>query len=222
MTDIEDEDEVEQTFKFDQLSDGAKETARDKFRERDYPYDDWWDDVYEDFDRVATIMGVEIEMSTRNSAFGKHSYAYPHIYFSGFWSQGDGASFEGTYRFNAEATEKIRAYCNDEELFRIADKLALIWITGRLQDKELPYRTKISTSNNGYSHSGNMSIEGCFDDDDGDIIELDDIQTLMRDLADWLYKHLEAEYDHLTSDEVVDEYLAEDSMDFDVDGNLQS
>lgn len=219
---IEDEikDEVEQTFKFSDLSESAKQKARDDYTSRDYPYDDWWDSTYEDFDRIATILGVEIETSTRNSAFGKRTYAYQHIYFSGFWSQGDGASFEGTFRFNAKAPEEIRAYCNDEELFRIADALGLIQITARIQGKELPDLVTISTSSNSYSHSGNMRVTWNLitDGEEADIEGA--LLQLMRDLADWLYASLEKEHDYLMSNEVVDGHL--DELCFDADGDLQS
>ena len=49
----------------------------------------------------------------------------PHIYFSGFWSQGDGASFEGTYAYARGAARAIRAHApKDAELHAIADALA--------------------------------------------------------------------------------------------------
>ena len=43
----------------------------------------------------------------------------------------------------------------------------------------------------------------------------DAFAQLMRDFADWIYKTLEAEHDWLTSDEVVDEALAEETFDED-------
>jgi hypothetical protein len=41
----------------------------------------------------------------------------------------------------------------------------------------------------------------------------DDVTQLMRDFADWIYKNLEAEHDYLTSDECIDQYLAEEKFD---------
>ncbi len=41
----------------------------------------------------------------------------------------------------------------------------------------------------------------------------------MRDLARWLYRQLEREYDDLTSDEAVDEAIVANEYSFTVDGN---
>jgi len=41
---------------------------------------DWWECVYENFKERMAKVGIEVDK----------------IYFSGFWSQGDGACFEGT------------------------------------------------------------------------------------------------------------------------------
>jgi hypothetical protein len=61
-------------------------------------------------------------------------------------------------------------------------------------------------------------------DDDQDVVKMndegleDDVTQLMRDFADWIYKNLEAEHDYLTSDECIDQYLAEEK--FDADGDM--
>lgn len=61
---------------FDQLEDSAKERARDWYREGALDYE-WWEFIYEDW-----------KTWLENSGFES-----PEINFSGFWSQGDGASF---------------------------------------------------------------------------------------------------------------------------------
>lgn len=40
----------------------------------------------------------------------------------------------------------------------------------------------------------------------------------LRDLARWLYRQLEREYDYLTSDEAVDEAIVANEYSFTVDG----
>ena len=44
------------------------------------------------------------------------------------------------------------------------------------------------------------------------------ITDALRDLANWLYRPLEQEYDHLTSDEAVDETLVANGYTFTEDG----
>lgn len=63
-------------LKYDQLDPDAQEAARDNYREGNLDYE-WWDHIYEEW-----IAELE-EMGWRN----------PEINFSGFSSQGDGASF---------------------------------------------------------------------------------------------------------------------------------
>lgn len=181
----------------------------EKYRDINVDYK-WWDSTYDDFNRICEILGIELD---------RHEPT-----FSGFWSQGDGASFTGGfYPKNIEdAPEKIRTYApKDEELHRIADKLA---------DLNLIYLAKfwgrIARSTSNYVHSNTMSVEiGEWDEEEGfwsqevfDIVE-SEFQQLMRDLADWLYSTLHREYDHLTSDEAVWESIVANELEEDEDDN---
>ena len=47
-------------FKFNELDDKAKEKAREWYREGALNYD-WWDSVYEDAERIAEILGIELK-----------------------------------------------------------------------------------------------------------------------------------------------------------------
>ncbi len=64
--------------RFEALPENDQKTILDKHRNRDVQ-DDWWDSVYDSFKTDMELIGIEV---TR-------------MYFSGFWSQGDGACFEG-------------------------------------------------------------------------------------------------------------------------------
>ena len=44
------------------------------------------------------------------------------------------------------------------------------------------------------------------------------VTEALRDLANWLYRQLEQEYDHLTSDEAVDEALVVNGYTFTEEG----
>lgn len=201
-----------ETYSFKDLADKAKETARDKFRYSfDYLHYDWWDDVYEDANQVAKILGLDIE-TTRATKTGKKVNTIG-ITFSGFCSQGDGASFEGSYRYNPEAAQQIAAYCpEDTELIRIASELTAMQTAQRL--RSLEYFRATITQGGHYSHPWTMNF-GIHDYGDDEIGTPDEDQfaQLMRDFADWIYKALENEYDHLMSDEVVDGYLEQEKFD---------
>lgn len=184
---------------FAELSEKAKGKAREAYISDDYPYDEWWDYVYEDFEQICTILGIIVDRSKKR----------PAIYFSGFWSQGDCATFEGSYSFANDSPRRIRAYCNDTELHRIADELTSMQLTQRLLGLDY-FAGQISSNNR---------VE-IFDSGIDEIGEPDEerFYDLMHDLADWLYRRLEAEYEHLCSNEVVDRHLNDET--FDEDGTI--
>jgi len=215
MTDTEDEIEVEEKteFKFSELSNSAKQTALDAERySKGYLNYDWWDGVYEDAVNMASILGIEISTTTNRVGTGAkdRSYESTDISFSGFSSQGDGACFEGNYTFKPDAVEKLtNAAPQDKELHRIATALGMLSITQRLLGSD-PISCRITTSGR-YSHSGTMSLNNEFDDVPSSI-EVDLLQ-LMRDFADWIYKRLDEEHDHLMSDESVAGGLEDSTFD---------
>ena len=112
-------------YQFPELSDAAKEKARSWYRELG-PHDDWWDAVYEDFERVCEILGIRLK-TTPVRLMGGGTRAKPCIWFSGFWSQGDGACFEGYWSHAKGAAARIRDYApTDATLHGIADRLQAI------------------------------------------------------------------------------------------------
>jgi hypothetical protein len=202
-------------YTFDELSDQAKEKARQ-----------WWRDcetqdhdtscTYDDAATCADILGIDL--CTRPvKLMGGGTRHNPCIYYSGFWSQGDGACFEGNYRYAKGAAKKIRDYApKDTELHRIADKLQA------LQRKSF-YRLTATMRHRGhYYHSGCMEVS--VDDAEShakDWREIEDAVTqLMRDFADWIYKQLEAEYEWVDADAQVDESIRCNEYEFDEYGNL--
>jgi len=84
-------------YKFDELSETAKQAARDEFRKNGFGFD-WWDSTYEDAEQVAEVLGIDIKQRAIPTHGGR-TIDEPAIYFSGFCSQGDGACFEGSYRY---------------------------------------------------------------------------------------------------------------------------
>lgn len=202
-------------MRFQDLSNEAKEAAREKYRDWNVEHD-WWDSTYEDAVRMAKLLGITISTTTRTSWKGR-KYEETEIYFSGFWSQGDGACFKGRYRCEPEAVKKIEAECKDEELIGIAKELTAIQ-TRCMLEGGATVSFNITTSGS-YSHSGTMSL-GDLEWSDGAVlapIELEnELLALMRRFADWIYGQLESEHEYLTSDECLNELFAD--MDFDEDG----
>lgn len=192
---------IEKTIKlyhFDELSDDAKERARQWFRSS-MEADDF---ETEDFETICEILGVTLK--TRDvKLYGGGTRPKPCIWWSLSYSQGDGASFEGWYSVAKGSRKKIREHApQDEKLHAIADALA------EVQRRNFYQLTARITQSGNYTHSGTMSIE--VERSDGrDVKEAD--ETIVRDnlraLADWYYKELQAEDEYRNSDEQVDESI---------------
>lgn len=83
-------------YRLDELCEAAKEKARAWYREGAFDHD-WFEFVYDDFERICEILGVELKTRAVR-LMGGGTRQKPCVWFSGFWSQGDGACFEGRYR----------------------------------------------------------------------------------------------------------------------------
>lgn len=186
-------------YEYSELSEAAQESAREWWREAGL-HDEWWDFVYDDAKRMASILGIDID----------------NIFFSGFWSQGDGACFEGTYRYKPGSCKAIRAEApQDRELHVIADTL---------RDIQRPWFYQLTAS---VKHSGNYSHEYCtvIDVEDeryanwgADPLPEDEMADALRRFMRWIYARLEEEYEWINSDENVAEAITANEYEFTEDG----
>jgi hypothetical protein len=197
-------------FKFDELSDSAKEAARDWYRQSDADDNFFAECVYDDAADVAELFGLDIR--TRRTKSGTYT---ANIYYSGFSSQGDGACFEGHYKYKPGGLKAVKEYApNDTELHAIVARLQAI------QARHF-YKLVASTEHRGhYYHSGCMSVDVVHADDQYRDIGTaeDDIRDEMRAFADWIYDRLENEYDYMQADEQVDESIRANEYEFTADG----
>jgi hypothetical protein len=188
-------------YQLSELSERAKDAARAWYREGAFDHD-WHDAVYDDFEQICAILGIAL-VTRSVRLMGGGSRQKPCIWFSGFWSQGDGACFEGRYIYARGASVSIRAYApKDTELHRIAGAL-------QAAQKRSFYQLTASIRHRGrYVHEQSMDISverSTGQEIAGDTEEA--IADAVRDLARWLYRQLEREYDDLTSDASVDEAI---------------
>ena len=202
-------------YTIDELSDAAKENARIWYRDQGL-HDEWYDFVYEDFGTICGILGVTLA-TTAVRLYGGGTRDKPQVWFTGFWNQGDGASFAGRYSHAKGAAEAIRAHApKDEELHRIADALKEV-------QRHNFYQLSADIRQSGrYCHEYTMAIEVERDSpswqpptDDAE----DAVTEALRDLARWLYRQLQAEYEHVTSDEAIDEAMEVNGWTFTAKGN---
>ena len=202
-------------YTIDELPEAAKEKARAWYSETGL-HDEWYDFVYEDFQAICRILGVELGTSPARLV-GGGTREVPQIFHSGFWNQGDGASFAGVYRHARGAARAIRAHAPmDEVLHRIADRLHAV------QRRNFFQLIAHIRRRGRYCHEYSMAIEVERDSPAGQPMTdgADDaVIEALRDLARWLYRQLQQEYEHQTSDAAVDEVLAANQWTFEAGGN---
>lgn len=199
-------------YQFDELSESAKERAREWYRQGNCDDSFWSECTIDDAKEIGKYMGMDID----------------NIYFSGFWSQGDGACFEGTWRASDVQADKLKEYApQDKELHRIVDGFAEM-------AKEYPDGYFRVTHTGRYSHSHSTSFDITLPSADEDELEYDspeykalqvklgeDEDTLIelaRDFMDWIYRTLEKDWDYQNSDEQVDEAIRLNEYEFLEDG----
>lgn len=181
-----------EVFLFGELSDNAKEKAREWYREGGLNYE-WYDSVLDDAYAVGAILGFDIDKGPRG------------IRFSGFYSQGDGASFTGGWRIPKAPVKAMKAHApKDKELHAMArDAWAIVQSLTKDEREDLPW---VISQSGYYVHHKTMTC------DNGPV------QDLARDFAQWIYRSLEREWDYMNADEQVDESIIANEYTFTVDG----
>jgi hypothetical protein len=188
-------------FKFSELSDKAKQHALEHFAQSAFSDSNDWEHVLEDAKQIASLFGLEVD----------------NIYFSGFWSQGDGACYTGTYRYKKQGLQAVKDFAPmDTELHGIVSEIQ------KIQSKNF-YRLYASIGHRGhYNHSGNMSFD--IEDTESRYRDLgqyeEDLAQCLREFADWIYSRLNREYEYQTSVEVLTELIEINDYDFDENGEL--
>jgi hypothetical protein len=170
---------------------------------------DWWDCTYDHFMEDMKQVGITVK----------------DMRFSGFWSQGDGASFTG--------------YIHNNKLFFERHKLTDSYpMVVKLLDMGGGFTLSIDRTGYHYVHENTVSVDLSYADmfyntaprDDGGLrdaviaqwdmlLDLEytaltsAVQDIVRDYCRDLYRLLEAEYNHLTSDEAVWEAIVANDLD---------
>lgn len=185
-------------YTYDELSDDAKGRVREWADT--FEFEAEW--ILDDFKTIASMMGF-YDITPR---------------YSGFWSQGDGASFTGHYDYAKGAANAVREYApQDAELARIVDGLQALQKRNFYQ---LRASLTLGPRPNYYAHENTISIGV----ERGDAWASDEVQTefaeLARDLMRWLYRALERGYDNCNSDEYLSEHCAANEYEFTADGRI--
>lgn len=190
-------------YSLSELSPAAKEKARDWYRQASTGDDHGAEAVIDDAKQVFANCGITID----------------RVGYSGFWSQGDGAHFVGTWRASDVKVGGVKQEAPvDEELHRIAaefERLAALFPLSSFTVK----------------HRGHYQHENCTDFSfeflDADGYQVDppgaqqaekDLEKAAKDAMRWIYLTLEKEYEYHNADEQVDETIESNGYTFTEDG----
>ena len=190
-------------YTFDELSDEAKERAIESNRQVNVEYWEWYESVFDIFKEKYSDL-----------------FEITNIYFSGFWSQGDGAMFE----YGGITEKLIDEFISQLELSPLRKKIVkdIFYFKGSGKQHGHYYHEKCCwhivniESNYGYR-------EGYYPNIDEYMYELQvDFDVYVREryieLAQKLYSMLESEYEWHTSDEAVSEWLINNECEFSENG----
>lgn len=137
------------------------------------------------------------------------------IFFSGFWSQGDGAQFNGYYVFEGKKLAKVKKeYPKWVELHDFCSELERLAL---LNMRDL----YIKVSGNGrYCHEMATSFHIESVNPYNDIKEEQAIIECCREFMQHIYSSLNDEYDYLTSDAAIIETFEANNYEFSEDGAI--
>lgn len=198
-------------YQFDELSDKAKEKAREWWRLSEGELFGAHGELYEPYETAAKLLGIEFSQRPVPLMSGKTRYE-PAI----FWQlhvQGSGASFDGTYSYAKDCSKKIREeFPTDTKLHSIVDGLVA------LQKKNGYKLTATVKADRRAVHQYAMHADVSKGDDYADDDTSTDVQALMRDFAGWIYKGISDEWDAHMEDEYVDDAITANEYEFYEDG----
>lgn len=171
---------------FDDFSEKDQKKIIENYRDINVDHD-WYEYTIEDMTKILELLGfndVKIE-------------------FSGFWSQGDGASFTAEF-VPAKAGELKRRLKRTQEYAKGVPTFDYIHMN--FSPEELEYGSvSVYKISHHYSHSNTITSDN------------DDLKEFARAFSNYIYRQLEKEYEYYTSDESIAETIRANEYEFDAD-----
>jgi hypothetical protein len=224
------ENEEEKAYSFEDLPEESKEKALEKNRDINVDYQDWHDPAIEGFEEDMKELGLEDVI----------------VEYSGFYSQGDGASFTARVDDEEKFLRDALGITNstefldmgddedtskeDDDLRQLMGDLRNIGFDTREKLKPEDLYINIERISRSYSHENTIAAsvemeELDIEDDDRDWDKFrDEMESIVtewaRDKSQELYRSLEKDWDSLQSDEEVAETLIAGEYKFNLEGKI--
>ena len=206
-------------YQYAELSDRAKERARDWFRELIEP-DDYAESVIEDAADLGKLIGLDLRQRPVK-LMGGGTRLEPVVYWD--LDRGSFVAFESRYSYVKGGAAKLASEAPSQwkrdgevhhskgntELNRIARELTSV-------QRRNFYRITASTS----TRRESMSVDVERDDDVPMSQEdIDTVTEALQDFAHWMLTNLRAVYEYQTGDECIAENIEANEYEFDENGN---
>lgn len=169
-------------YEYDELDEDAKEKARQWYLTIGLDYE-WWDAACEEIKTIAALFGLVID----------------DIWSTGFYHQGQGSSFDGTYAYKPGCLQAVQSYApEDTKLHTIVTELV---------DIQKRHNYKLSTH---IKSRRETAID----------VDEDALAEPLEAFNDWIFERLRDEYEYLTSDDQIAEAIRANSYEFTKTGVL--
>lgn len=206
-------------FKYGELTAEAQERARDWYREGNASDNFFAESVTDDFKEVLRACGFSLGMRQLRD----------RLFWSGFGSQGDGASFDASWYasdvgVSALITDRPVTYMRDgsvqETCPHNARLVPILQRMGTLAAADLSASGECAASSRGHCMTSTYRTD-CEDTTPGELEHRqDEFSDLCRDLAAFFYWSLETEWEYINSDATVAESIEANEYEFTKDGRI--
>ena len=182
-------------YEYNELSDKAKQKLKYNYCER--------------------VVEMDFEVECLETILEEMGFSNPKIAYSGFWSQGDGASFTcDNWGYKKGMLDKIRKNCPTwSSLHLIAKELQSL-------SKKTGYTLEFSVYRRSYHYCHENTVDCAFGYNEYDEKIQDYVSDAVKKLCKTLYDSLEKSYYDATSDKSIEDFYTSNEYLFDEKGHI--
>jgi hypothetical protein len=211
---------MDTVYRFEALSDRAKDRARDWYREAvSHDFADFSaETVLEDAARMADILGINLRTKSVK-LMGGSTRQDPDIYWA-IECRDNGVLFAGSYYYKKGSVKAMASEAPAEYQGKVnAGNAELNRIARDLADVQRTNSYKIQASiHHGRDWRMEIDVEHADDNDMLSSTDAETVRELLHDFASWIETQLTAEWEYRNSDATVDEEIIANEYEFTEDG----
>ena len=188
-------------YQYEELSAEAKKNALETCRDFNVTFDFWNEYKLEEFKHFLEMIG----------------FVNPKIAYSGFWSQGDGLSFTGRYRYKKDWKKNVKENYPDflEKFDSPLDSILTV-------QKSAKYCASGIITKMSYHYCHENTVQFTQDDNNTYSVSREEhLQDAFRGIMNIMYALLEKEYENQKTDEAIEEAVLANELWLTEDGKTR-